>query len=344
MKWLTSKAFKPKHLWYYAIGIILLWSFFVGFALLWQQKVLMDGAHEAARIEARESFQNHVIFRSWNAGHGGLYAPVTNETQPNPYLETPEKNITTPAGKELTKINPAFMTRQVNELAFEKFGYIAHITSLKPIRPKNKPDEWETKALTSFEQGLLEVNSIEIIHSKEYMRLMRPLIVEQGCLKCHAKQGYQQGDIRGGISVAVPMEPHMNVADQNITTLKWMYGLLWMTGVISTILLMSVLYRQIRRRLFVEDELVQHEKMEGVIEMARAVCHELNQPLQMILGNSEILLMEDLDEPDAKKRITQIKEQVDRMGIMTKKLITIANYETKEMPQGKVIDIDKSSK
>ncbi len=105
------------------------------------------------------------------------------------------------------------------------------------------------------------------------MRLMCPLVVDQSCLKCHAKQGYKPGDIQGGISVAVPMEPHMNVANKNTTTLKWMYGLLWVTGVISTILLMSVLYNQIKRRLFVEDELINHEKMEGMIEMDRAVCH-----------------------------------------------------------------------
>jgi diguanylate cyclase (GGDEF)-like protein len=30
---------------------------------------------------------------------------------------------------------------------------------------------------------------------------MVPLLVEQSCLKCHSKQGYKLGDIRGGISV-----------------------------------------------------------------------------------------------------------------------------------------------
>lgn len=33
---------------------------------------------------------------------------------------------------------------------------------------------------------------------------MAPLITKKSCLKCHAKQGYKEGDIRGGISVTVP--------------------------------------------------------------------------------------------------------------------------------------------
>ena len=41
------------------------------------------------------------------------------------------------------------------------------------------------------------------------MRLMRPFRTESSCLQCHAEQGYKEGDIRGGISVAVPMAPIM---------------------------------------------------------------------------------------------------------------------------------------
>jgi diguanylate cyclase (GGDEF)-like protein len=33
---------------------------------------------------------------------------------------------------------------------------------------------------------------------------MAPLITEKSCLKCHAKHGYKEGDIRGGISVTLP--------------------------------------------------------------------------------------------------------------------------------------------
>jgi signal transduction histidine kinase len=34
------------------------------------------------------------------------------------------------------------------------------------------------------------------------------------------------------------------------------------------------------------------EKLQAVLELAGAVCHELNQPIQAILGHSELLLMD----------------------------------------------------
>ncbi len=331
-----------KLFWYYAVGSIAVWSLFIWLSLVWHQKIMHDSALDAARMEARAAFQNHVIYRSWNADHGGVYAPVTQKTQPNPYLDVLERDIQTPSGVKLTKINPAFMTRQVNELALEKFGYIGHITSLNPLRPENKPDEWESLALKRFEQGKDEVSSLEMINNVQYMRLMRPLITEKGCLKCHAKQGYKEGDIRGGISVAAPVDPHLAIEKANLKRFKLMYGFLWLGGLIGGFLFMLVLNRQIQNRLKAEDELLRHEKMEGVIEMARAVCHELNQPLQMILGNSEIIMMEDVDKETIVKRVRLIKEQVEKMGEMTRKMIKIASYETKDMPQGKVIDIEKS--
>ncbi len=96
-------------------------------------------------------FEKDVIYRRWNADHGGVYVPVTQKTKPNPYLDDLERDIITPLGKKLTKVNPAYMTRQVHELALKSNGVRGHITSLNPIRPANAPDPWETQALKAFE-------------------------------------------------------------------------------------------------------------------------------------------------------------------------------------------------
>jgi len=56
--------------------------------------------------------------------------PVTDNTPPNPWLSNlPERDISTPSGKKLTLINPAYMTRQVHELGAKQFGLQGHITS-----------------------------------------------------------------------------------------------------------------------------------------------------------------------------------------------------------------------
>jgi len=50
-------------------------------------------------------------------------------------------------------MNPAYMTRQMHELAKQEYGVRGHITSLNPTHPENAPDSWEIVALRAFEQG-----------------------------------------------------------------------------------------------------------------------------------------------------------------------------------------------
>ncbi len=141
--------------------------------------------------------------RIWNARHGGVYVPITDNTQPNPYLDIPDRDIVSTKGMKLTKINPAFMTRQISEIAVELHHVVFHITSLKPIRPANKADEWETMVLREFEKGREEKISLINDNTGRVFRYMAVLKVKKSCLKCHEKQGYKTGDIRGGISVTI---------------------------------------------------------------------------------------------------------------------------------------------
>ena len=88
---------------------------------------------------------------------------------------------------------------------------------------------------------------------------------------------------------------------------------------------------------------VEMERLQAIIEMAGAVCHELNQPLQSIYGYCELLMM-DLEKGDQSyKQIKRIKGQIDRVGEITKKLMRVKRYETKDYLKGKIIDIDRAT-
>jgi len=102
---------------------------------------------------ARAFFNQIVVSRTWNSGLGGVYVPITENTQPNPYLDDPLRDLETIKGIKLTKINPAFMTRQIAEIAVREKGVQFHITSLLPIGPGNKPSDWERVWLESFDKG-----------------------------------------------------------------------------------------------------------------------------------------------------------------------------------------------
>jgi phosphoserine phosphatase RsbU/P len=98
------------------------------------------------------------------------------------------------------------------------------------------------------------------------------------------------------------------------------------------------------RIITMQNELGERERLQGVLEMAGAVCHELNQPLQSISGYSELLLM-DMHEDDPKhKMLKTIKSQVERMGELTRKIMKITRYQSKPyLSKSRIIDIDGSS-
>ena len=90
---------------------------------------------------------------------------------------------------------------------------------------------------------------------------------------------------------------------------------------------------------------VKEERLRGVLEMAGAVCHELNQPMQALSVYCERFLKERSNNSAAYEEIEHIMDKIERIVSITRKLQTIASYETKEYIQGrKIIDIDKASK
>lgn len=166
-----------------------------------------------ARERGAVLFRLVELTRDWNAQHGGVYVPVTAGTQPNPYLKHPRRDLETRDGMQLTMINPAFMTRQIAEIAEQADGVRFHLTSLNLIRPANVADAWEREALRSFEHGRTEVLDLVVDERGPQHRYMAPLLIKQACLSCHAGQGYKLGDIRGGISVTMPAGKILAVRD-----------------------------------------------------------------------------------------------------------------------------------
>ena len=184
------------------------------------------------KMQSQAFFEKDMLYRRWASRHGGVYVPVTETTQPNPYLaHIPERDITTPSGRQLTLMNPAYMTRQVFEMASEKEGAgRGHITSLKPLRPDNAPDPWETEVLQAFASGAPEVGQVADINGKPFYRYMKPLFAEKQCLKCHADQGYLEGELRGGLSVSVPLEPFEALKKEELKDDCLRFAVIWLLG------------------------------------------------------------------------------------------------------------------
>jgi PAS domain S-box-containing protein len=222
-----------RHYGWILIGV---WTLVAASSLGWNLLQDREESLRVARQIALTNYERDVLYRRWAAAHGGVYVPVTPNTPPTPYLERlPERDIVTASGRRLTLLNPAYMTRQIYELAQESGLPRGHLTSLKPLRPQNAPDPWEKKALEAFEHGKAEVSEVVLVNGQFSMRLMRPFRINPSCLSCHEEQGYKVGDIRGGISVSVPMAPIMPKASHTLS-LTLGHLVLWMLGVVGIVL------------------------------------------------------------------------------------------------------------
>jgi PAS domain S-box-containing protein len=283
-------AFGPRQLWR-ATGLILaLWTLAVAASVVWNAHLLHDAMLDAAKRDARNSFNRDVF-----------------------YL-----------------LNPAYMTRQMHELKAREDGMLGHITSLKPLRPENTPDPWEATALRAFEQGRTEASAREVHQGQPYLRFMKPLVTEAACLRCHAAQGYHVGDIRGGISVAVPLDPYLALAQARMGDIIGTHAGLWALGVLGLFLGGRQLRQRLDKQLQTELE-IQHQATfarfnpnpvlelsatgeinysnDAAGEMARTLGRE--NPAQILPSNTAAMVGECLATGKPKLRVeTQISSRV----------------------------------
>ncbi|WP_321401883.1 DUF3365 domain-containing protein [Maridesulfovibrio sp.] len=214
-----------------------------------------DNIYKTAQKEAEVAFEKDLTYRRWVAGLGGLYAEISPKLPPNEYLNVPFRDLTTVEGKKLTMINPAYMMRMVYGLMNKEAGLHGHITSLTPIRPENAPAAWEAEALKSFRTNPVDYYQISTENGKPILHFMRPMKTQKICLKCHASQGYKEGDLRGGISVTVPMAKYQQAMLTFIDETTTSFTIIWFTGILFIVVGFYFLAKYERDRSRTEQEL-----------------------------------------------------------------------------------------
>lgn len=237
------------------IILILVWSVIIvstSFILINDN---FNYANKLAKQEAVTTINKDLAYRSWIDSHGGVYVPITKKTPPNPYLShIKNRDVTTNDNQKLTLMNPAYTLSQIMSDFTELYGRKGHITSLNPLNPKNKADDWETEALKMIDKDKKPIYERVFIGDQEYLRYMNPLETKQSCLKCHAFQGYKVGDIRGAVSVSIPMKSYMNES--------WHFTILTIiiTFSIWTIGVLAILYGEKKIRVFINEKIKNYEQ------------------------------------------------------------------------------------
>ena len=88
---------------------------------------------------------------------------------------------------------------------------------------------------------------------------------------------------------------------------------------------------------------IEKEKLAAVVRTAGAICHEISQPLMVILGFSE-LLIDEIDHGQVQEEnIREIRDQAERLAEITNKLGVITQYKTKTYLSSEILDLDAAS-
>ena len=326
----------------YALLALLIWSTLLGGLLWYNLEEARNHVDELARKEARASFNKDQAFRMWATQHGGVYVPISERTPPNPALaHVPERDLTTPAGEQLTLMNPAYMLRQIMEDFGALYGIKGKITSTKLMNPINAPDGWELAAIQQFEKGVSEIFEYSEINGEPYLRLMGAMVVLPGCLKCHGEQGYQVGDIRGGVGVSIPMQGYF--ADLKVVVVQQVvtFGVLWLIGVVG-ILLLTLLaqLRRRERRLRGEERERYYREIERanaeLIQFANISAHHLMEPSRRLLLFARRLQERSegiANDEESRLALEYIQQGATRMRDLVR---DIERYLASALPRGEV--------
>jgi PAS domain S-box-containing protein len=241
----------------YSLVLAFCWTFTVATSLGLNLYLQKQETREIALNVARAYLDSDNRYRKWNALQGGVYVPFSEYTYFNKEIlaTITEPVITTSAGQKLYLTDHDSMMRQVYDLIHPHNILKGELKSLDPINPHNKADNWETEALRSLENGVKEVAGVIQRNGAKHIRLMHPFTIEKPCLKCHVNQGYEIGDMRGGITISIPLSQFAAFTQKKITTLWWGHLGWWFLGLLGIWISFMGMRKRIREQKLAETAL-----------------------------------------------------------------------------------------
>lgn len=215
-------------------GLLLLWMAIVAISLAWNLSQINVSSFEFARLAAESQFEQALISHSRAYMHDAVNVPSTAEIPPiTQYSHPNERQLIITSGKRSTLADAASMTSQTQESYNGQYGVQGYSTSLSHLPPESVQESGEPHALLSFGQEAAASASLVTVDKLTYLRVIRPLKVEETCLECHAIQGSRPEDMRGGISVSIPFGPFQERARQQHGSLLLSHGVIGLFGLLG---------------------------------------------------------------------------------------------------------------
>lgn len=97
--------------------------------------------------------------------------------------------------------------------------------------------------------------------------------------------------------------------------------------------------RDVTAKRQLEEEQLERVKLQGVVELAGTVAHEINSPLFAALGTAQ-LLEEDLEEQELIDEVKTIVRNLKEIGVLTQKMTSMTGFESRDyVGDAKIVEI-----
>lgn len=285
-------------------SLAVVWSLLVALSFVWYIYTQNKLKFEYALGEARDSFTRELLLIDWLAGkrtvrpgEGPLAPPDSGA------LRSPEKGFS----------GSAFLQGRHAVTCMGMPNFYLRITSLKPLKENNLPDEWEKTALEKLAAGKNEVFSIDVSDGRKYLRYMGPVAQLDECCSCHNNQMGNQN----GISITLPLEPAAQMVKGHFLEAGLSYIAFWLIGLAGLFWAFSRITRQQRLNSIVQRELT---RIRSAVECASEAILITDENGHAVYTNPAFILLfnqtlEELKnagidvifaEPDVTQHITEI--------------------------------------
>jgi PAS domain S-box-containing protein len=185
----------------------------------------------------------------------------------------------------MTKINPYIMQSQPEILQQQSMENIHYrVVSNKPMNPQNQANEWEAAALAGFATSKDPVVAAD---ESDY-RFIGPLYMQQLCLTCHGEGYTKVGDVRGGISVEIAIQPIIAAQNQTRQSMLAMHVVAFLLISITSVFLLYQLRKHLKLLEITQGELkAQREFLSNLTNSMSEGCVVLDLQGRVSYANPE---------------------------------------------------------
>ncbi|MDF1563280.1 MAG: response regulator [Deltaproteobacteria bacterium] len=155
----------------------------------------------------RAATEQDLVLRHWVARSRGVWVEHDFIGEHHEVGEPgSQQEIDTVDGRRLVRVEAAHLLRAVHASdTLSEVGSQGRLTTLNPRQPETAPDPWERKMLLRLQEGGERIHEVIRVEGETVLRLLEPIRIEERCLGCHGKQGFEVGDLRGGWSTSISL-------------------------------------------------------------------------------------------------------------------------------------------